>query len=73
MADPRPLDECNCEFDPYEDGDPEESWHYKRTCENCGRVWWSLHCRHDGVQNPCPSCGFTHGRPTPLERLMRRG
>jgi predicted RNA-binding Zn-ribbon protein involved in translation (DUF1610 family) len=50
-------EECNCEFDPYEDGDDEESWHYKRACEECGEVWWSLHCRHDGYQNRCPECG----------------
>ena len=29
-------DECNCEFDPYEDGTDDESYHFKRTCENCG-------------------------------------
>lgn len=36
---------------------PEESWHYKRTCEHCGCIWAGLHCPHDGVQNRCPKCG----------------
>lgn len=59
--------DCTCEFDPYDDDDIEESWHYRRTCEVCENVWWSLHCPHDGVQNPCPSCDWTYaGRPTPL-------
>ena len=51
---------CNCEFDPYDPADNpegEESWHYKRTCAFCGRVWWGLHCPHDGYQNPCAGCG----------------
>jgi hypothetical protein len=48
---------CDCEFDPYEDGEAdEESWHFKRTCAYCGTVWWGLHCPHDGAQNPCPGC-----------------
>lgn len=65
-----PLMDCDCEFDPYE-GDEEESWHYRRTCEMCGHVWWSLHCIHDGVQNRCPSCGWTfQGRQTPMERIF---
>jgi hypothetical protein len=41
----------------------EESWHYTRTCENCGYVWGGLHCPHDGYQNPCPKCGT---RPVPV-------
>jgi hypothetical protein len=61
---------CDCQFDPYEDGDEEESWHYKRTCEACGETWWGLHCPHDGVQNPCPACDVVPGgKPTPLELL----
>lgn len=47
---------CECEFDPYDDGDTEESYHYKRTCEHCGFAWYALHCAHDGFQNPCPGC-----------------
>jgi hypothetical protein len=34
----------------------DEYTHYHRTCQNCGRNWWGLHCPHDGIQNPCPSC-----------------
>lgn len=33
------------------------AWHYQRTCLNCGKTWWGLHCPHDGYQNPCPACG----------------
>lgn len=54
---------CECEFDPYDEAKPEESWHYKRTCLNCGYVWHGLHCAHDGYQNPCPNCEV---RPTPV-------
>ena len=50
-------DECNCEFDPYDDEPETDSWHYKRSCQACGSTWYSLHCIHDGYQNPCPSCG----------------
>lgn len=42
---------CDCKF-----AAPESSWHYKRTCKNCGNIWYGLHCPHDGVQNPCPKC-----------------
>jgi hypothetical protein len=35
---------CKCEFDPY----PIED-------EDFGEE--SLHCPHDGYQNPCPKCG----------------
>ena len=52
---------CTCDYDPYEDSD-EESWHFKRTCEACGHVWYGLHCIHDGYQNPCSNCGTV---PTP--------
>lgn len=59
-----------CYFDPYEDGDTEESWHFKRTCGACGGVWWSLHCIHDGIQNPCPECGWrSPSSRTPMEAL----
>jgi len=47
--------ECACEFDPYDD-DPEESYHFKRTCPECGAVWWSLHCVHDGGVRLCFDC-----------------
>jgi hypothetical protein len=66
---------CDCEFDPeFDQDDPDGSWHYRRTCEHCGRVWEGLHCPHDGHQNPCPSCGI---RPTPIsanttEQLVAR-
>lgn len=52
---------CDCEFDPYEEGDDdygEESWHFKRECLHCGSTWYGLHCPHDGHQNPCPDCGI---------------
>lgn len=52
---------CECEFDPYQDGDDEESWHFLRRCNACGGEWYGLHCPHDGHQNPCPHCGL---RPT---------
>jgi hypothetical protein len=42
----------------------EKSWHYKRTCKFCGRVWYSTHCPHDGVQGRCPDC---NKRPTVVE------
>lgn len=34
----------------------EDYTHYHRTCQNCGKNWWGLHCPHDGYQNPCPEC-----------------
>lgn len=46
---------CTCKLD----GDP--SWHYRRTCERCGEIWYGLHCPHDGYQRRCPACGV---RPT---------
>lgn len=54
---------CDCEFDPFDDGDTEESYHFKRICLHCGQKWWGLHCPHDGIQNPCPGCGI---EPTPV-------
>jgi len=38
---------CECEFTPFDDGDEEESFHYKRRCDICGSTWYSLHCPHD--------------------------
>lgn len=71
-------DECNCEFDAYEHHEGEvideldlSSWHHKRTCGGCGTVWWSLHCPHDGIQHPCPACGWRlPGTRGPLEALF---
>jgi hypothetical protein len=54
---------CDCEFDT-DPGDPEDDWHFHRTCPNCGEKWWALHCPHDGAQNPCPHCKV---RPEPLK------
>lgn len=54
--------ECVFEDDPA-DPDPVEPWHYRRTCASCGGVWYGLHCKHDGHQNPCPWCGV---RPEPM-------
>lgn len=48
---------CDCIFDDFDDGDTEESYHYKRYCK-CDHSWFSLHCPHDGRQNPCPNCGL---------------
>lgn len=59
----KPGEECRCEFQPFDDGDPEESYHFKRKCRHCGHVWWGLHCPHDGSQNPCGQCGRI---PTPV-------
>lgn len=62
-------DDCACEFD-YDEGDGEETWHFTRTCRACGFVWGALHCPHDGVQNPCPDCGWRDpGTQTPFEFL----
>jgi hypothetical protein len=64
-------DECTCEFD-FPEPDGEESWHYTRTCPD-GHTWGALHCPHDGVQNPCPECGWLQpGTVTPLELLSGR-
>ena len=60
---------CDCEFSLYREGDEdfgEESWHYLRKCERCGREWYGLHCPHDGYQNPCPDCGI---RPVVIEEV----
>lgn len=52
---------CDCEFDADPESDdertPETAWHFKRSCQACGKTWFGLHCPHDGVQNPCPWCG----------------
>lgn len=56
--------DCDCEFTPYDNDPDEDSWHYKRRCYHCGETWYSLHCPHDGFQNPCPACG---GRTPPKE------
>lgn len=40
------------------DGEQLEVLHFHRTCQNCGKNWWGLHCPHDGYQNPCPECGY---------------
>jgi hypothetical protein len=55
---------CDCEFTPDPDDmeDGEKSWYYLRCCSSCRETWFGLHCRHDGVQNPCPHCGV---RPEP--------
>lgn len=54
----------DCEFDPDcdEEGydkpeDPEDpSWHFKRRCGQCGKVWFSLHCVHEQPNRPCGNC-----------------
>lgn len=45
---------CRHEFDPYENGSDEESWHFKRACRFCKHVWWSLHCMCE--RRTCPRC-----------------
>jgi predicted nucleic acid-binding Zn ribbon protein len=35
----------------------DELWHYLKRCERCGYEWAGIHCKHDGVQTPCPKCG----------------
>lgn len=48
-------DGCECEFTPFEDGDPEESYHYLRQCPHCQHKWYSLHCPHESARR-CPEC-----------------
>lgn len=47
---------CDCEFTP-DPNDPDDDWHFLRTCRSCGGSWFALHCPHDGHQRPCPNCG----------------
>jgi hypothetical protein len=62
-------DDCDCEFD-YPDDEGGLRWQYLRTCQLCGQEWGALHCPHDGVQNPCPTCGWiAPGARTPLQFL----
>ncbi len=66
-------DVCDCDFDPYPVGDEdygEESWHYARKCEFCGKTWRGLHCPHDGYQNPCPEC---NQRPVTVTNSLMLG
>lgn len=45
-----------------------DDYTFPRTCALCGCFWWALHCEHDGVQNPCPDCGWIGpGRRTPMQ------
>jgi hypothetical protein len=61
--------DCDCEFD-YEEPDGEPSWHFSRTCDLCGFLWGALHCEHDGIQNPCPECGWiAPGKRSPSSTL----
>jgi hypothetical protein len=57
--------ECDCKFAPTDPGE-DESYHYRRRCQACGKAWHSLHCPHDGVQSCCPQCG---ARAESLHRL----
>jgi predicted RNA-binding Zn-ribbon protein involved in translation (DUF1610 family) len=72
------VDDCNCEPDVGDDEDfPDEepigNTHYTRTCEVCASTWESLHCPHDGIQNPCPSCGWRPvGSRSPMEAIGAR-
>ena len=59
-----------CHYAPYPDEPDEESYHYLRTCDVCGNEWFTLHCIHDGIQNPCPQCGWrSPSSRTPMEAL----
>lgn len=43
---------------------------FLRTCGQCGGVFGSNHCRHDGVQRPSHCCGWmAEGTQTPLQFL----
>lgn len=50
---------CNCVFYTEQDKD---AWHYLRLCKNCNKEYYSLHCKHDGVQKPCPHCSTIPAR-----------
>ncbi len=64
------IDDCDCEFSE-EYADDESSFHFARACGACGFKWGSLHCEHDGVQNPCPECGWIDpGKKTPVQLLF---
>lgn len=61
-------DECDCP-----EPTSEESWQYRRVCALCGAGFGSNHCPHDGVQKPCPTCGWIEpGKRTPLQFLGLR-
>ena len=60
--------DCDCEFEheigPLERDDPDAEdgpWHFRRECA-CGGTFFSLHCRHDGVQTltTCKDCGASN-------------
>jgi hypothetical protein len=57
------LSICDCEPTPWYNADGTideeegEATHYLRECQNCGFVWHSLHCPHDGCQRKCGECG----------------
>lgn len=49
---------CDCPYD------------YEYTCPHCTLTRITHHCPHDGVQNPCPGCGWLDpGKRTPLQFL----
>jgi hypothetical protein len=42
-----------------------QSFHYRRVCDDCGDVLWSVHCKCEGPRE-CPGCGGTlPGDPDP--------
>lgn len=45
--------DCNCDFEPFDDGTEYESTHYKRRCHACGEIFWSLHCIHEQRLRSC--------------------
>lgn len=63
--------DCDCEQDMgFTDEPDEEPCLFTRTCQMCGCEWGSGHCPHDGVQRPCPDCGWIiEGGRTPMQRL----
>jgi hypothetical protein len=54
---------CKCRFSPIPGDNSEvsrrDAWHYLRVCSHCEKAWWGIHCKHDGVQTPCPHCTLT--------------
>lgn len=58
--------ECECQFI-----EEEGSWHFERKCPECGSVYLSLHCEHDGNQGlGCPYRDKHKDRQQQIDRLI---
>lgn len=58
--------ECECQFI-----EEEGSWHFERKCPECGSVYLSLHCEHDGNQGlGCPYRDKHKDRQQQIEALI---